>query len=150
MKLIWPSGKALGRETLWPSGKALGCQTLWPSGKALGCETVWPSCKVLGYETVWPSGKALRLVSRSTSVRFPFDSPLPSKIVVFGHHFVTLSLTVSETLKCLSPLPFLMQDSFWWWRCSDRYKLPRPLPPGISGPANTPSETIRRWTNLTN
>ena len=26
-----------------------------------------------------------------------------------------------ETLKWLSSLPSLMQKSFWWWQCSDRY-----------------------------
>ena len=26
-----------------------------------------------------------------------------------------------ETLKWLSPLTILMQGSFWWWQCSDRY-----------------------------
>ena len=32
-----------------------------------------------------------------------------------------LSLTINQTLKCLSSLPILMQESFWWRRCSDRY-----------------------------
>ena len=27
----------------------------------------------------------------------------------------------NETLKWLSSLPTLMQKSFWWWQCSDRY-----------------------------
>ena len=27
----------------------------------------------------------------------------------------------TETLKWLSSLPILMQKSFWWWQCSDRY-----------------------------
>ena len=41
----------------------------------------------------------------------------------------------TETLKCLSSLPILMQESFWWWQCSDRYiislfpHLHNPLPP---------------------
>ena len=41
----------------------------------------------------------------------------------------------TETLKWLSSLPILMQKSFWWWQCSDRYiislspPLPYPLPP---------------------
>ena len=43
------------------------------------------------------------------------------KVVVCRHSFVTLSLTVNETLKWLSLLPILMQESFWWWQCSDRY-----------------------------
>ena len=29
-----------------------------------------------------------------------------------------LSVTINETLKWLSPLPILMQESFWWWQCS--------------------------------
>ena len=34
---------------------------------------------------------------------------------------VTLSLTINETLKWLSSLPILTQESFWWWQCSDRH-----------------------------
>ena len=34
---------------------------------------------------------------------------------------MTLPLTINETLKWLSSLPILMQKSFWWWQCSDRY-----------------------------
>ena len=41
---------------------------------------------------------------------------------------VTLSLTVNETLKWLSLLPILMQKSFWWWQCSDRYIISFSLP----------------------
>ena len=36
------------------------------------------------------------------------------KVVVCGHCLVTLSLTINETLKCLSSLPILMHESFWW------------------------------------
>ena len=36
------------------------------------------------------------------------------KVVVGGHCLVTLSLTVNETIKWLSSLPILMQESFWW------------------------------------
>ena len=41
----------------------------------------------------------------------------------------------TETLKWLSSLPILMQESFWWWQCSDRYimslssNLHTPFPP---------------------
>ena len=41
----------------------------------------------------------------------------------------------TETLKWLSSLPILMQKSFWWWQCSDRYiislspHLCTPFPP---------------------
>ena len=55
-----------------------------------------------------------RLVSR----RAWLDSALAllsfSKFVVCGHCLVTLSLTVNKTLKWLSSLPVLMQESFWW------------------------------------
>jgi len=42
-------------------------------------------------------------------------SLLFKKVMVCGHSLVTLSLTVTvnETLKWLSPLPILMQESFW-------------------------------------
>ena len=43
------------------------------------------------------------------------------KVVVCGHCLVTLSLTIKETLKWFELLPILMQESFWWWQCSDRY-----------------------------
>ena len=36
---------------------------------------------------------------------------------------VTLSLTINETLKWLSTLPVLMQESFKWRQCSDRYTI---------------------------
>ena len=45
------------------------------------------------------------------------------KVVVCGHSLVvTLPLTINDTLKWLSSLPILMQVSFWWWQCSDRYR----------------------------
>ena len=77
-----------------------------------------------------PSGKAVRLVSRGTSVRIRFGSHFSLKIVVCGHCPVTLSLTINETLKWLSSPPIWMQESFWWWQCSDKvYNLPLPPPP---------------------
>ena len=42
---------------------------------------------------------------------------------------MTLSLTINETLKWLSSLPILMQESVWWLHRSDRYNLPLPRPP---------------------
>ena len=96
-------------------------------GRALCCGTCDP---------VWPGGKALGFCwSRGTSVRIRFGSPFSSKVVVWGHCLVTLSLTINETSKWLSSLPTLMQESFWWWQCSDRYiisfspHLPTPFPP---------------------
>ena len=52
-----------------------------------------------------------------------------SGVVVYGHCLVTLLLTINETLKWLSSLPILMQESFWWWQCSDRYTSVIPPPP---------------------
>jgi len=47
--------------------------------------------------------------------------------VVCGHCLLTLSITIAETLKRLSSLPILMQVSFRWWQCTDRYyNLPLP------------------------
>ena len=68
-------------------------------------------------------GLAVRLLSR-TSVRFSFGSPSSlQKLLSADILVVTLSLTIKETLKWLSSLPILMQESFWWWQCSDRYLL---------------------------
>ena len=41
-------------------------------------------------------------------------SLLFEKVVVCGHCLVTLSLTINVTLKWLSSLPILMQESCWW------------------------------------
>ena len=45
-------------------------------------------------------------------VRIRSECPVSSKVVVCGHCLVTLSLTVNETLKWLSSLLILMQESF--------------------------------------
>ena len=45
---------------------------------------------------------------------------LVKKVVVCGHWWLCPSLP-TETLKWLSSLPVLMQESVWWWQCSDRY-----------------------------
>ena len=62
-------------------------------------------------------------MSRGTSVQIHFSFPFSSKMVVCGHHLMTLSLTINETLKWLSSLPISMQESFWRWHCSDRYVI---------------------------
>ena len=62
------------------------------------------------------------LVSRRTLVQIHIGSPFSSKVMACGHCLVTLSLTINETLNWLASLPILMQESFWWWQCSDRYK----------------------------
>ena len=46
----------------------------------------------------------------------------------------------TDTLRWLSSLPILMQKSFWWWQCNDRYVIslsphlhtPRPLLPVLN------------------
>ena len=65
-----------------------------------------------------------------------FDSAsalLSSKVVVYGHGLVTLSLTViAETLKWLSSLPILCRSHSCDDSVSDRYviiNLPLPPPP---------------------
>ena len=48
---------------------------------------------------------------------------------------MTLSLTVNDsTLKWLSSLPTLMQKSFWWRQCRDRYIISPPPPPHLHTP----------------
>ena len=45
---------------------------------------------------------------------------------------MTLSLAINQTMKWLSSLPILMQESFWWWQCSDRYIISlSPLSPSL-------------------
>ena len=76
------------------------------------------------------AGKQKGLGSIQLRLSLPFR-----KVVVGGHCLVTLSLTVNETLKWLSSLPILMQESFWWWQCSDRYityLFPPPPPLSLS------------------
>ena len=88
--------------------------------------------RLLGTRSKWDGlawRQGVRLVNRGTSVRICFGSPFSAlKVVVCGHCLVTPSLTINEILKWLSWLPILMQKSFWWWRCSDRYIF-FPLPP---------------------
>ena len=80
-------------------------------------------------ESVWPSGRAVCWQAlRRTAVRYRFSSPFSSKGLWFVDSFVALYITVNETLKWLSSLPILMQESFWWWQCSDRYIISPFLP----------------------
>ena len=76
-----------------------------------GSEPVWPSGKALG----WYSGKQRDLGSNPLRLSFLFKS---CGLWTLSCDFV---LTVNETLKWLSSLSTLMQRSFWWWQCSDRY-----------------------------
>ena len=62
----------------------------------------------------WVSRFGVMPVSRGTSVQIRVGCPFYSKVVVCGHCLMTLSLTINETLKWLSSLLILMQESFWW------------------------------------
>ena len=77
-----------------------------------------------------------RMVSERTSVRYRFGSPFSSKRLWFVDTVLWLCPSLpTETLKRLSSLPILMQESFWWWQCSDRYiNLPLPPPPYLLPP----------------
>ena len=86
----------------------------WSYSARTSCE-VSPS-KVL--QIVYACGPALKCW---ISVQICFGCPFSSKVVVCRHCLLTLSLRVNETLKWLLSLPILMQESFWWWQCSDRY-----------------------------
>ena len=57
-----------------------------------------------------------------TSVQYRFSSPFSSKRLWFVDTVLWLCPSLpTETLKWHSSLPILMQESFWWWQCSDRY-----------------------------
>ena len=96
-------------------------------------EPVWSSGKALGWEVEGPrfdSASALPSLQKGCHLWTPSRDFVPhtlrlsflfKKVVICGHRLVTLSLTINETLKWLSSLPILMQESFWWRQCSDRY-----------------------------
>ena len=63
-----------------------------------------------------PFGKQRDLGSNPPRLSFLFK-----EVVACGHCLATLSLTINETFKRLPSLPILMQESFWWWQCSDGY-----------------------------
>ena len=85
------------------------------------------------YSDVSRFGLAVRLVSGRTSVRYRFGSPFSSKRLWFVDTVLWLCPSLpSETLKWLSSLPILMQKSFWWWQCSDRYLISLSPPPPFS------------------
>ena len=84
--------------------------------QAFNSKPVWPSGKEAGKQ------KGLGVIPLLLSFLF-------KKVVVCGHCLVTLSLIINETLKWISSLPILIQESFWWWKCSDRYIISLPLTP---------------------
>ena len=76
-------------------------------------------------------GLAVRrsLVSGRTSVRYRFGSPFFSKRLWFVDTVLWLCPSLStETLKWLSSLPILMQESFWWCQCIYIYIISHVIP----------------------
>ena len=67
-------------------------------------------------ERVWPRFKALGLGL----------IPLRLLLLFKSCGLWTLPLTINETLEWLSSLPICMQESFWWWRRSNRYSFYSP------------------------
>ena len=79
-------------------------------------------------------------VSGRTSVRYRFGSPFSSKRLWFVDTVLWLCPSLpTETLKRLSSLPILMQESFWWWQCSDRYIISFFPAPSVPPPPFSPS-----------
>ena len=82
----------------------------------------------VGLSHMGSSGDTLR-----ASLSGIFLQTLPEYVAPMKGH--SLSLTISEILKRLSSLPALMQKSFWWRQCNDRYiislspHLHTPFPP---------------------
>ena len=82
-----------------------------------------------------------------------FGSPVSSERLRFVDTvlFVTVSHTITETLKWLSSLPVLMQESFWWWLCIGRYiislfpNLHTPPPPRLPPPPPPPQSLIKPY-----
>ena len=81
--------------------------------------------------------EGVRLVSGRTSVRYRrFGSTFCSKRLWFVDTVLWLCPTFpTETLKWLSSLPILTQESFWWWQCSDRYIITSPSPYPLFSPS---------------
>ena len=93
---------------------------------------------MFGEQTFAQLRTGVRLVSGRTSVRYRFGSPFSSKRLWFLDTVLWLcpSLT-TKTLKWLSSLAILMQKSFWWWQCNDRYIIS--LSPHLHTPPFSPS-----------
>ena len=93
---------------------------------------------MFGEQTFAQLRTGFRLVSGRTSVRYRFGSPFSSKRLWFVDTVLWLcpSLT-TKTLKWLSSLAILMQKSFWWWQCNDRYIIS--LSPHLHTPPFSPS-----------
>ena len=84
----------------------------------------WTRCSSQFVSRFGLAVRRYRLVSGRTSVRYRFGSPFSSKRLWFVDAVLWLCPSLpTETLKWLSSLPILMQQSFWWWQCSDRYVI---------------------------
>ena len=83
---------------------------------------------------MWGISRGMVLGLGSILLRLSF---LFRKVVVCGHCLLTCSITIKETLKWLLSLPILMQESFWWWQCSDRYIFPL-IPSPYPSPSPSP------------
>ena len=88
---------------------------------------VWPylcirahsMCGPSQSEPVWPSGKAA-LGWTAEGPRFESPSVLLSLQKLWSVDTVLWlrPSRINETLRQLSSLPILVQESFWWWQCS--------------------------------
>ena len=60
------------------------------------------------------------------------------KVVVWGHCLVSLSIASYWNIQMALIAAILMQRSFWWWQCSDRYIISISLSPHLSTPSPPP------------
>ena len=98
----------------------------------MGQDCTEHALEFVGLSHMGSSGDTLR-----ASLSGIFLQTLPEYVApVKGH---SLSLTISEILKCLSSLPALMQKSFWRRQCNDRYIIS--LSPNLHSPFS-PSPTF--------
>ena len=84
--------------------------------KLVGCACHHKPERYLYPHTVSQLGLVVRCQAgkQGLSLILLWLSFLFKKVLVCGHCLVTSSLTINETLKWLSLLPILMQESFWW------------------------------------
>ena len=105
---VFPSGRLGTAVTVRRGCRAkMGKRTArWHTGTK-SAETVQHGC-----QPVWPSGKGVEAGKQRDLGLNPLRlSFLFEKVVFCGNCLVTLFLTINETLKWLSALPTLMQES---------------------------------------
>ena len=94
----------------WPQKQGHGHHTWCESG-----DTGKQGYGYAKFQRVSRFGLTVRLVSGRTSVRYRFGSPFSSERLWFVDIVLRLCPSLpTETLKWLSSLPILMQESFWW------------------------------------